>query len=54
MCITCMSGAHRGQKRMSGLLGLELETVERHPVDVGNYSFLYVWFFILGGEGLCS
>lgn len=38
MCIICMPFAHRGQKRASGTLELELQMVESYYVGAGKWK----------------
>lgn len=38
MCTTCMLGAHRGQKRVSGILKPELQMAVSHGVYAGNWA----------------
>jgi hypothetical protein len=38
VCVQCVSGAHRGRKRPSDLMELELQLVVSHHVSAGNQN----------------
>lgn len=47
LCTTCLSGAYRGQKRASDLLGLQLQMVVSCHMGAGNQTQVF-------GKNKCS